>query len=212
MSNRFFRLRVVWAVAVTTLLACSVALADDNDPSVIEQQLSQLESDPAKKSLTTEPVASARKALERVKNAQAAGDAPHAIELLALARTYLTLATDLSRAAALESALAQVHKRTTELEQKRRSAEALLEETISHRERARAELQRLREEPATPPLPAQKPEAAKASIKPALGGSVSKAPSNKQAPVSRAPSPPPAASGSPKGAASPSAGKSKVSP
>ena len=170
------RLRLVWPVVATALLAYSVAHADESDPRVIEQRLVALESRPEQKSLVAEPVAQARKALERVKYAQAAGDVPHALELATLAKEHTDLAADVLRAVALEKELSAVELKLTDASQKRRRAESLLEESIAHRERTKQELLQLRaaksvpEKGATPPpvaAPSGKVTKAASSTKPA---------------------------------------------
>lgn len=151
MSSRFLRLRLVWPVAVTALFAGTVALADDNDPTIIEQRLAALESKPEQKQLIAEPAASARKALERIKNAHATGDVPFALELGALAKDYVDYASDVVRASELEQELVQVQKELVDVEQKRRRTEILVEETVAHRERSKQELLRLQTETAKTP-------------------------------------------------------------
>ena len=159
----------------TALLAYSVAHADESDPRVIEQRLVALESRPEQKSLVAEPVAQARKALERVKYAQAAGDVPHALELATLAKEHTDLAADVLRAVALEKELSAVELKLTDASQKRRRAESLLEESIAHRERTKQELLQLRaaksapERSTTPPVatPSGKVTKAVSSTKPA---------------------------------------------
>jgi vacuolar-type H+-ATPase subunit I/STV1 len=126
----------------------TVAIADDSDPRVIEQRLVALESKPEQKQLVATPVASARKTLERVKNAHAAGDVPFALELGALAKDYAGLAGDILRANELEKELEKVQAELTSVEQKRRRTETLLEETVDQRERTKQVLSRLQAEKA----------------------------------------------------------------
>jgi organic radical activating enzyme len=138
-----------------------VALADDNDPTIIEQRLAALESKPEQKSLIAGPAASARKALERIKNAHATGDVPFALELGALAKDYVDYASDVVRASELEKELVQVQKELLDVEQKRQRTEILVEETVAHRERSKQELHRLQQETpkahvATPSTPKAK--------------------------------------------------------
>jgi hypothetical protein len=158
---------LVLPVAVTALLAGTVALADDNDPRAIEQRLTALESKPEHKPLIAEPAASVRKTLERVKNAHAVGDVPFALELGALAKDYTDVAADVIRATELEQELAKVQAQLTEVEQKRRRTETLIEETVAHRERTKQELLRLQAAKArTVPVAPATPETTKAKTAP----------------------------------------------
>jgi hypothetical protein len=159
---------LVWAVAVTALFAGTLALADDNDPRLLEQRLVQLESTPETKQVTQTPVASARKALERVKSAHAVGDAPRAIELSQLAREYTESAEDVLRATKLEKELADIQTALADIEQKRHRTETLLEETVAHRERTAQALKQLQMQkpPQAPPAePAKPSKASKASAR-----------------------------------------------
>lgn len=170
MSHRSLRHRLVLPVAATSLLLSTWALADDNDPSVIEQRLTTLESKPENKTLVAGSAAQARKTLARIKQAHAAGDVPFAIELSALAKDHTDLAGDVVRAAELEQELAKVQLQLAEVEQKRRSTETLLEETIAQRERTRQALLRVRAEKAErarPPTTKAEPKAAPAKAVPA---------------------------------------------
>lgn len=135
---------IVWPVAMTALLGTSGAIADDNEPSAIEQRLKALESTEERKALLREPAEKARKALKRVVDARTAGDAAHAVELASLADDWVRLAANVVRAVELEKNLATQHDELTKLEQNRRRNEILLEATIAQRERTREELQRIK--------------------------------------------------------------------
>ncbi len=137
---------IAWPIAVTALLIANFAVADDNDPAAIEQRLKALETTPERKLLLTESATNARQAIKRVLDARAAGDAAHAVELAALADDWARLAANVVRAVELEQQLVVQQARLTELEQKRRRTETLLEATIAQRERTREELNRLKSE------------------------------------------------------------------
>lgn len=139
---KYLRHLLGWPVLVTGLLASCYALADDSDPSAIEQRLKALETTEERKVLVQEPAAQARKAMKRVLDARAAGDAAHAVELAALANEWVNLAANVIRAAELEQEVSKAQARLSELEQKRRRTETLLEATIAQRERTREELKR----------------------------------------------------------------------
>ncbi|MGC4064687.1 MAG: hypothetical protein QM784_08600 [Polyangiaceae bacterium] len=174
MSSRPFSHPLVWAVAVTASFAGTLALADDNNPRLLEQRLAQLESSPETKQLTQEPVTSARKTLERVKSAHAVGDAPRAIELSQLARDYTESAEDVLRAAKLEKELADIQSALAEVEQKRRRTETLLEETVAHRERTAQALKQLH---------ATKPSVSSQAAPSGSSKGAAQAPTNAEAPA-----------------------------
>lgn len=127
---------------MTGLFVSGLALADDNDPASIEQRLKALETSAEHRTLVREPAAKARKALKRVLEARTAGDAAHAVELAALANDWVNLAANVIRAVELEKEVVSQQSRLSELEQKRRRTETLLEATIAQRERTREELKR----------------------------------------------------------------------
>jgi chromosome segregation ATPase len=158
---------LVWAVAVTASFAGTLALADDSDPRLLEQRLVQLETNPETKQLTRDPVASARKALERVKSAHSVGDAPRAIELSQLARDYTVIAENVVRATRLEKELAGVQTALAEVEQKRHRTETLLEETVAHRERTAQALKQLELQTRKSAEPVQSKSASAPSTAPA---------------------------------------------
>ena len=151
----FMRLLIVWPVAAIALLTASRASADDNDPTAIEQRLKALESTPERQAILRDPAVNARKVLKRVLDARAAGDAPHSVELAALADEWVKLAANVVRAIELEKELAVQQTLLTDLDQKRRRTETLLEATIAQRERNREEILRMKAERAaklaTPP-------------------------------------------------------------
>lgn len=143
----------VWPIAATALFLSNGAAADDNDPSTLEQRLKTLESTPEKQVTTRAAVSNARKAIQRVLDARAAGDVAHAVELAALAADWANLGANLLRAIELEKELVTLQDRLTEVEQKRRRTEILIEATVAQRERAREELERLKAEKAKKLLP-----------------------------------------------------------
>lgn len=96
--------------------------------------------------IVAEPVAQAKRALQRAHGARAAGDATNARRLDAVALEWAETARTLLRAAAAESAAVEEAKRAREVETKLDRARALLEETQARRGRAAAELERIEAE------------------------------------------------------------------
>ncbi|WP_437533042.1 hypothetical protein WME79_05850 [Sorangium sp. So ce726] len=96
--------------------------------------------------VVAEPMAQAKRALQRAHGARAAGDAAHARQLDAVALEWAETARTLLRAAAAEAAAVDAAKRAREVETKLERARALLEETQARRGRAAAELDRLEAE------------------------------------------------------------------
>lgn len=143
-----------WPVLATGLFASFHAAADDSDPTAIEQRLKALETTAERQALVREPAAQARKALKRVLDARAAGDAAHAVELAALANDWVDFAAHVVRASELEKEVAKEQTNLSELDQKRRRTETLLEATVAQRERTREELKRSATTPTLPAAPA----------------------------------------------------------
>jgi hypothetical protein len=135
---------IAWPIAATAVLLTLGAFADDNDPTAIEQRLKALETSPERQAMVREPAVNARKALKRVLDARAAGDAAHAVELAALAEDWTKLAANVVRAVEQEKELTGLQDQLTKLEQTRRRTETLLEATIAQRERTREDVARLR--------------------------------------------------------------------
>lgn len=96
--------------------------------------------------LVKQPLDAARHALDRARDARAAGDVAHGIELEALAFDYVTIAKDTLHAAELEAALKKTQTEFTKADTARRQTETLLEATVAQRERTKAELVRWRAE------------------------------------------------------------------
>ncbi|WP_437591293.1 hypothetical protein [Sorangium sp. So ce1000] len=96
--------------------------------------------------VVAEPVAQAKRALQRADGARAAGDATNARRLDAVALEWAETARTLLRAAAAEAAAVDAAKSAREVETKLERARALLEETQARRGRAAAELERIEAE------------------------------------------------------------------
>ncbi|MDC0682580.1 hypothetical protein [Sorangium atrum] len=101
---------------------------------------------PSAARVVAEPVAQAKRALQRAQGARAAGDAAHARQLDAVALEWAETARTLLRAAAAEATAVEAAKRAREVETKLERARALLEETQARRGRAAAELDRIEAE------------------------------------------------------------------
>lgn len=146
-------------VAAATLLP-GLARAD-GDRAEAESILQTVEQSPDVAS-AAQPIAAARKALERARSARDAGDAKHAEMLEGLARTWAETARGVTAAAHAEAdsvALQQsVESTRAQIDRER----TLVEETLSRRGRAEVELRRTEEEAAArPPTPAPGDKAAK---------------------------------------------------
>jgi hypothetical protein len=101
----------------------------------------------------------AKSALNRARDARAAGDVEHGGELEALAADYVTIAKDTLRAAELEAGVRKAQDEYTKTETARRQTETLLEATVAQRERTKAQLVQLRaEREAKKPTMSAKPE------------------------------------------------------
>lgn len=149
MQANHLRILLGWPIFALGLFASGLALADDSDPAAIEQRLRALETTPERKALVRAPAEQARTALKRVLDARTAGDAAHAVELAALASDWVNLAANVVRAVEVEKEVATQQTRLSELEQKRRRTETLLEATIAQRERTREEIKRSSAPPLT---------------------------------------------------------------
>jgi hypothetical protein len=102
--------------------------------------------DPERLRVVAEPVASAKRALERARGALTSGDEAHARMLYGLALEWAEAARDFDRAATAEKAAARASKQAYEVQTKAERARALLEETQARRGRTAAELTRVKAE------------------------------------------------------------------
>ena len=128
----------------------------------LSEQIAGLEKPAAQAALLKQPLDAARSALNRARNARAAGDVEHGLELEALALDYVTIARDLLRATDLEAALRKAQTEYTKTETARHQLETLLEATIAQRERTQAQmLEAHAERDAKKPAARVKPETSK---------------------------------------------------
>jgi hypothetical protein len=97
---------------------------------------------PAKAKIVAEPLAAAKKALQRAAGARSVGDAVHARMLDGLALEWAEVARDLQRAAAAEDEALVAARKARDLDVQVERARALLEETQARRGRAAADLER----------------------------------------------------------------------
>jgi hypothetical protein len=122
----------------------SSALGDQlSDRAVAEQILAAAGSSSAEAALLRAPLADAKKALERAEGARKSGDVPHAELLEGLAREWAETARDVARAAAIEADAGALETAAAQANIRAERARALLEEAISRRGRAEAELEKL---------------------------------------------------------------------
>jgi hypothetical protein len=147
------------------------ALADPvSDRAVAEQILATMpaSSDSAMQGVSRAPLDEAKRALDRAAGARASGDAHHAELLEGLAREWAETARDLQRAVSVEGDAGALSVAAAEAGVAAERARALLEEAISRRGRAEAELGTLTADggffptkPATSTAPAKSPKPAK---------------------------------------------------
>lgn len=133
--------------------------------------------------IVAEPVAQAKRALQRAHGARAAGDAKNARRLDTLALEWAETAQALLRAADAEAAAADAAKRAYEIETKVERARTLLAETQARRGRAAAELERVEAEARTAAQAAADAETQRleAGRRPAAGGAKRGAPGAQRA-------------------------------
>ncbi len=168
-KTRFGANSIPLGLALALLTAGPVTLAQTapNGDELLGQ-IAILEKPANQAALLKQPLDSARAALNRARDARAAGDVEHGIELEALALDYITIARDVLRATDLEKALNQSQTELIKTETARRQTETLLEATIAQRERTKALLlQSHAERDAKKSVPAStktKGEGAKAAI------------------------------------------------
>lgn len=139
-------LRKVWLCLAAALLAgfasestCLAQPAPNCDQ--LQAQIAEIEKQPGAAVVAKQQLSAATSTVVRARDARAAGDVEHGIELEALATDYLTTARTVMRAAALEARLRALQTKQTELETALRQTETLLEATIAQRERTKAALQ-----------------------------------------------------------------------
>jgi len=138
-KTRFGANSIPLGLALALLTAGPVTLAQTapNGDELLGQ-IAILEKPANQAALLKQPLDSARAALNRARDARAAGDVEHGIELEALALDYITIARDVLRATDLEKALNQSQTELIKTETARRQTETLLEATIAQRERTKA--------------------------------------------------------------------------
>lgn len=159
--------RTILAVAVSGAVLCTSlparAQAAPNSDQ-LQGQIAELEKAPNSAAVIKQPLDSARRSIARARDARAAGDVQHGIELDALAADYVAIARALLRAVALEAQLKAAQSRQVELEDALRQTETMLEATIAQRERTRAALEQItaaREAEKRAPAKTETPRAAK---------------------------------------------------
>ncbi|MCB9586310.1 MAG: hypothetical protein H6718_12980 [Polyangiaceae bacterium] len=161
------------AALVLIVSGAAYAARESGDRARAEQLLGGLSS--ADPKLVAEPVKNAKAALKRADDMRASSDLEHAELSEGVAFEWAATAGDLTRAAKSEGEVDKLAKDLKAVETKKLRAQALLEETIARRERAKGKLKDF-EEPKTEPDPkAAKPDP-KAAKAPAT-----KAPAAKEA-------------------------------
>lgn len=154
--------RAIFALAVAGTLGSAMARAD-GDRAETERVIAAVEQDAAAPA-ARDALASSRRALERAQGARDAGDAHHAEQLEALARLWAETARDVLAAAKAEGDAATLQQKVDTTRAQADRQRALVEETISRRGRAEAELRRAQEDASSkPPTAAPRDKAAKKS-------------------------------------------------
>ena len=139
--TRFEALAASSGLLLALQLTASVSAAQsapNSDQLLV--QIATLEKPPGQATVLKQPLDAAKNGLARARDARAAGDLEHGIELETLALDYITIARDLLRAADIEAALRKAQIAYTESETARRRTETLLEATVGQRERTKAQL------------------------------------------------------------------------
>jgi hypothetical protein len=153
------RLSAAAFAASLVALATGPALAETKSPQAdTRATLQEVEARKADAAIAAEPIASAKKALDRSKSARDAGDRTGATLLARLAREWASLARSLLRAVDAERKADALEERLADTETKAVRARALLEETLARRGRAQEELRRIGNEPDSKPEPPPAPE------------------------------------------------------
>lgn len=138
--------RATKIVGIAACVASSVGVAwaaRDGDRDAARATISHLERQSDDKALLARPLDGAKDALRRADEARAGGDHEHAALLEALGREWAETGSDMLRAHAAEKKLAEVQKKTANVETKLTRARALLEDTVARRGRAQAALDAL---------------------------------------------------------------------
>lgn len=135
------------AALVLIVSGAAYAARESGDRARAEQLLGGLVS--ADPKLVGEPVKNAKAALKRADDMRASSDLEHAELSEGVAFEWAATAGDLTRAAKSEGEVNKLEKDLKDVETKKLRAQALLEETIARRERAKGKLKDF-EEPKTP--------------------------------------------------------------
>ena len=133
------------AAAASVLLLAGIAWAarPAQGRTAAESTLNSVTAVPSHRKLAADPVRLARAALKRAQDARAADDTEHAALLDALALEWASMAEALVRAVDVERKAASVQRKAAAAETRSIRAQALLEETLARRGRARKKLEQL---------------------------------------------------------------------
>ncbi len=133
------------AALVLIVSGAAYAARESGDRARAEQLLGSLSS--ADPKLVGEPVGNAKAALKRANDMRAASDLEHAELTEGVAYEWASTAGDLTRAAKSEGEVTKVEQQLKDVETKKLRAQALLEETIARRERAKGRLKDFEQPP-----------------------------------------------------------------
>jgi hypothetical protein len=141
-----FHLLLGVTLVTAMTVGATAANAKDDDRTVAESTLREVEASPRGKELAKEPTARAREALERAQRLRDVRDEARARLCDGLARTWAETARDVVRAAELEGRSEAARASATDAGAQLERERALLEEGLGQQGRLRAQLEALEHE------------------------------------------------------------------
>jgi colicin import membrane protein len=127
---------------------------------VAEQAIAAIQRNPADAALASDALKQAKAALARAHDMHGAGDHVHAALLELVAREWAEMASDVVRAAKVEQHASQLEVDANDAEQKSLRAQALIEETLARRNRAKERLEQIKNPPKADKAPPPKADKA----------------------------------------------------
>jgi hypothetical protein len=156
LSDLAMRVRFPVSVLLAALLAGGSASAQPTDVAQAEGVLVEVSGSP-RAALVAREVQKAREALDRARSARLSGDSKHAEQLEGVARAWAGAARDVLAAVLTEEQAQAAQQKISEARSQSEHERTLLEENLSRRGRAEAELKRAEAEAAARP-PVQPPK------------------------------------------------------
>jgi hypothetical protein len=127
-----------------------LAFSADDTRSQAATILAELKKSPEAARVAAASIGKAEDALKRADQLRASGDQPHGALLEATALEWATASQLLDKAARSEKQLAELQRRTLDLEERVFRAQALVEQTVARRARAEEALRKLDEKAGKP--------------------------------------------------------------